>query len=136
MADRQHLQKPLQRSLLVTLCVGETYKLSTSPSQGQGWWVWQEKGSYSLDLRKCASPFFCQNGPLPFPDIALTPQIDPDLSSCAQNTCQVSVNISALHSVCHVETTRVLLPFFLTIKIVESPTKTSTFPSQPQPKRP
>lgn len=38
-------------ALVVTLCVGETYKLPTSPSQGQGWWVWQERGSYSLDLR-------------------------------------------------------------------------------------
>lgn len=47
-ADGQHLQEPLQRSLLVTLCVEETYKLSTSPSQGQGWWVWQERGSLAL----------------------------------------------------------------------------------------
>lgn len=43
-------------ALLVTLWVEENYKLPTSPSQGQGWWVWREMGSYSLDLRSCAAP--------------------------------------------------------------------------------
>lgn len=30
------------------------------PSQGQGWWVC--RGSWSLDLLCCASPFLCQDG--------------------------------------------------------------------------
>lgn len=42
--------RSLCSALLVTLCVGENYKLPTSLSQGQGWWVWREMGSYSLDL--------------------------------------------------------------------------------------
>lgn len=65
------------------------YKLLTSPSQGQGWWVWRERGSYSLDLRLCASPFFCQNGPLSFLILHWHMQINPDLNSGKKNTCQV-----------------------------------------------
>lgn len=76
-AEGQHLQ---QSVLCWWRCVlGETKATNypPSPSQGQGWWVWRETSCCSLDLRGCASLFFCPGGSAS----ARYTQSDPHLNS-------------------------------------------------------